>query len=77
MPGLDKVGYDLLDVRSTLLLLTLVYCYTNLPFTNIHYLQSMLQYDPNKRITAHKAMKHPFFDGLPQRIAKEKTEKKK
>jgi cyclin-dependent kinase len=51
VPGLDKVGYDLLD--------------------------SMLQYDPNKRITAHKAMKHPFFDGLPQRIAKEKTEKKK
>jgi len=37
----------------------------------------MLQYDPNKRITAHKAMKHPFFDGLPQRIAKEKSEKKK
>ncbi len=41
------------------------------------FLQSMLQYDPNKRITAHKAMKHPFFDGLPQRIAKEKSEKKK
>jgi serine/threonine protein kinase len=25
----------------------------------------MLQYDPNKRITAAKALQHPYFDGLP------------
>jgi serine/threonine protein kinase len=24
----------------------------------------MLQYDPNKRITAVKALHHPYFDGL-------------
>jgi serine/threonine protein kinase len=28
-------------------------------------LDQMLQYDPNKRITAVKAMYHPYFDGLP------------
>lgn len=70
VPGLDKVGYDLLDVRTNMHALSRVHLLISIS-------QSMLQYDPNKRITAHKAMKHPFFDGLPQRIAKEKTEKKK
>jgi len=47
VPGLDKIGYDLLE--------------------------QMLQYDPNKRITAVKAMKHPFFDDLA--IKKDKNDK--
>jgi serine/threonine protein kinase len=25
----------------------------------------MLQYDPNNRISAAKALEHPYFDGLP------------
>jgi serine/threonine protein kinase len=72
VPGLDKVGYELLDVRFRAIFLVLEDV-----INGLYYSKSMLQYDPNKRITAHKAMKHPFFDGLPQRIAKEKSEKKK
>lgn len=27
-------------------------------------MQQMLQYDPSKRISAKKAMEHPYFDDL-------------
>jgi len=30
----------------------------------LNLLSRMLQYDPNQRITAQAAMKHPYFDGL-------------
>jgi len=31
----------------------------------LNLLSRMLQYDPNQRISAAAAMKHPYFDGLP------------
>jgi len=31
----------------------------------LNLLSRMLQYDPNQRISAVAAMKHPYFDGLP------------
>jgi len=57
--------------------------YTGMGITNLvpgldksgyDLLEQMLQYDPNKRITAAKALKHTYFDGL--QIKKEKPEKK-
>ncbi|EGC31073.1 protein serine/threonine kinase [Dictyostelium purpureum] len=30
----------------------------------LNLLSKMLQYDPNQRITAQQALKHPYFDGL-------------
>lgn len=32
--------------------------------TGVDLLETMLQYDPVKRITASDAMKHPYFDDL-------------
>ncbi|KAM6543509.1 hypothetical protein CsatB_007956 [Cannabis sativa] len=36
----------------------------NLDNDGLDLLSQMLQYDPSKRISAKKAMDHPFFDGL-------------
>lgn len=35
-----------------------------LPRSALDLLASMLQYNPQRRITAHRALSHPFFDGL-------------
>ncbi|KAK8950508.1 Cyclin-dependent kinase B2-1 [Platanthera guangdongensis] len=37
---------------------------TNLETDDIHLLLKMLMYDPCKRISANKAMAHPYFNGL-------------
>jgi len=42
VPGLDDLGYNLLD--------------------------QMLQYNPNNRITAEKALQHPYFDDVKDQI---------
>eukprot|EP01112_Ceratiomyxa_fruticulosa_P012184 TRINITY_DN3365_c0_g1_i2.p1 TRINITY_DN3365_c0_g1~~TRINITY_DN3365_c0_g1_i2.p1 ORF type:complete len:297 (-),score=27.03 TRINITY_DN3365_c0_g1_i2:261-1151(-) len=35
----------------------------------MHLLQRMLQYDPNQRISAQAALKHPYFDGIESQIS--------
>lgn len=35
-----------------------------LPLYVVFCFQQMLQYEPSKRISAKKAMEHPYFDGL-------------
>ncbi|KAJ6930829.1 cell division control protein 2 [Populus alba x Populus x berolinensis] len=37
---------------------------TNLDKDGLDLLSQMLQYDPSKRISAKKAMEHPYFDDL-------------
>ena len=33
-------------------------------FCELKHLQKMLQYEPSKRISAKKAMEHPYFDDV-------------
>eukprot|EP01083_Nonionella_stella_P097756 274804_1 len=35
----------------------------------IDLLKRMLEYDPNKRLTAKQALKHPYFDDLPEYLS--------
>ena len=53
-PSLDEVGMDLLKVRFPKRTNSSVF--TLAPF------QTMLQYDPSRRITAKEALQHPYFN---------------
>jgi len=69
VPNLDENGLNLLAVSLFLLFLLELDCGLWLCKHNIYSLykfvmQEMLHYEPSRRISAKKAMEHPYFDDL-------------
>lgn len=68
VPNLDKDGLDLLAVSWLLIIwrclhLKCLFLWWLTLAWHV-FLQQMLQYEPSKRISAKKAMEHPYFDDL-------------